>query len=139
MKVKDLIGVLKKFSPDALVRVGVNWPDRVTEVHENVWVGTYGTGPQINAEMDLRGVRVHVGCVLQRHVKNMPERTISLGHYHSTAEAAKVRDFYIVHKRLDEPLNFPDFDYDKWIPPRTTSGEYNEHIAEILKEKLLKD
>lgn len=139
MKVRELIEVLRRFSPDALVRVGVTWPDRVTEVHENVWVGDSGTGPQINAEMDLRGVRVHVGCVLQQRVKDEAPRTISLGHYNSSEEAAKVRDFYIVHKGLEEPLNFPDFDYDKWIPPRTTSGEYNEHVAEILREKLLKE
>ncbi len=139
MKVKELIDLLKRFSPDANVRVGVNWPDRVTETHENLWVGNYEGGPQINAAMDLRGLRVHVGCVLQQNAKNMPQRTISLGHYDSAEEAAKVRDFYIVHKGLDEPLNYPDFDYEKWIPPRMSSGEYDEHIADILRDKLMKE
>jgi len=139
MKVKELIDLLKSFAPEADVHVGVSWPDRVTETHEKLWVGDYGGGPQINAAMDFKGVSVYVGCVLQQRVKNMPERTISLGHYDSAEEAARVRDFYVVHKGLDEPLNFPAFDYDKWIPPRMSSGEYNEHIAEILKKKLLSD
>jgi hypothetical protein len=52
---------------------------------------------------------------------------------------ARVRDFYIIHRELDETLNYPDFDYDDWLPPRTVSGEYNEHIARILREKLLQD
>ena len=111
----------------------------MTETHENVWVGDYGGGPQINAAMDFRGLRIHVGCVLQQRIKDMPTRTIDLGRYDSPEVAAKVRDFYIVHKGLDEPLNFPDFDYEKWIPPRTTSGAYNEHVAKILEEKLLHD
>ena len=37
------------------------------------------------------------------------------------------------------PGSYPDADYERWIPPRTTSGEYNDHIAAILREKLLKD
>ncbi len=32
-----------------------------------------------------------------------------------------------------------DFDYDAWIPPRMVSGEYNEHIARILRDKLLRE
>lgn len=139
MKVIELIDVLRKFAPDAQVRVGVSWPDRVTEAHQRVWVGDYGDGPQINAAMDLRGLQVYVGCVLQQSTKDMPQRTIKLGHYDSAEDAAKVRDFYIVHRGLDEPLNFPDFDYEKWIPPRMSSGEYNQHIAEILREKLLRE
>ena len=62
-----------------------------------------------------------------------------LGNYESSEIAARVRDFYVVHHKIDEPLNFPDFDYDRWIPPKTTSGEYNEHIAAILREKLLRE
>jgi hypothetical protein len=102
-------------------------------------VGDWGGGPQINAAMDLRGVNIYVGCVLQQKVPDRPQKMLDLGHYATTDEAAKVRDFYIVHKKIDEPLNFPEFDYHKWIPPRTTSGEYNEHIAEILKRALLTD
>ena len=141
MKVQQLIDVLKGFSPDADVRLGVSWPDRVTETHENVSVGDYGGGPIINAAMDLRGLSVLVGCTLQQTIKGAPRKRqgLDLGQYENVDDAARVRDFYIIHKGLDEPLNFPDFDYEKWIPPRTKSGEYNEHIAEILKEKLLRE
>ena len=48
-------------------------------------------------------------------------------------------DFYVVHRGLNEPLNYPEFDYENWIPPRTRSGKYNELIARILEEKLLQD
>lgn len=139
MKVNELIGVLKRFPADAEIRLGITWPDRVTETYERLWVGDYGGGPQINAAMDFKGVNVYVGCTLQRQVKDRPKRRIDLGQYDSPETAAKVRDFFIVHQGLDESLNFPDFDYEKWIPPRTTSGEYNQHIAEILKKKLLSE
>ena len=139
MKVRELIDLLSRFSPESDVHLGVHWPDRVTETHEAVWVGDYGDGPQINAAMDLRGVRVYVGCVLQQHVKDAPTRTIKLGHYDRAEDAAKVRDFYIIAKGFDEPLNFPDFDYKNWIPPRMSSGDYNEHIAAILKEQLMRE
>lgn len=141
MKVKELIDILRRFPPDAPVRVSITWPDRVTETHENLWVGQSEGGPQINAAMDLRGLRVYVGCVLQQRLpeKTSPVQTIDLGQYASVDDAAKVRDFYVVNMEIDEPLNFPGFDYDKWIPPRTMSGEYNEQIAAILKKKLLSD
>lgn len=139
MNAQELIDMLEKFDPRAEVRLCVNWPDRVAEMHERLWVGDYGGGPQINAAMDFRGVKVYVGCVLEQRVPSAPPRSIDLGHYDSAETAARVRDFYIVHRRLKEPLNFPDFDYDKWIPPRTTSGEYNPLIAEILKEQLLRE
>ena len=139
MRVKELIGTLQKFSPDDEVRLAISWPDRVTELYERFWIGDYGGGPQINATVDFLGVSVYVGCLLQQTVGDRPQRTIDLGQYDNPADAAKVRDFYVVHKRIDEPLNFPEFDYEKWIPPRTKSGEYNDHIAEILKEKLLRE
>ena len=119
------------------MRLCVNWPDRVAEMYERLWVGDYGGGPQINAAMDFRGVKVYVGCVLEQRMPSVPPRRIDLGQYETAEIAARVRDFYVFHRGLDEPLNFPDFDYDKWIPPRTRSGEYNRLIAEILKEKLL--
>src|SRR3990172_6758244 len=144
MKTKELIELLRRFDPESEVRLGVNWPGRVWEAFEGVWVADYGAGPQINAAMDLRGVVVYVGCVLQ---PRLPERTpretprpeIDLGHYETPEIAARVRDFYIFHRGLDETLNYPEADYERWIPPRTTSGEYNEHIAAILREKLLKE
>ena len=139
MNVREMIDQLKRFPADAEVRVAVTWPDRVTETHERVLVGDYGGGPMINAAMDLRGVQVFVGCSLQRPVGDRPQETIALGHYERAEVAARVRDFYIIHEALDEPLNFPTFDYEKWIPPKTTSGEYNEHIAAILREKLMEE
>lgn len=139
MNVQELIGLLERFDPRAEVRLCINWPDRVAETHDRIWVGDYGGGPQINAAMDFRGVRVYVGCVLEQQLPSAPPRKIDLGHYDTAETAARVRDFYVFHRGLDEPLNFPDMDYDKWIPPRTTSGEYNAHIAEILKKKLLRE
>ena len=140
MKTQELIDLLKRFDPESEVRLCVNWPGRVSEAYERLWMADYGGGPQINAAMDLRGVVVYVGCVLQRRLPSKaPQREIDLGQYESPEVAARVRDFYIVHRRLDEPLNYPEFDYDRWIPPRTTSGDYNEHIAAILREKLLEE
>ncbi|MCX7424818.1 MAG: hypothetical protein NTW96_04210 [Planctomycetia bacterium] len=139
MKVRELIDLLERFEPTAEVRLCVNWPDRVAETYERIWVGDYGGGPRINAAVDFRGVEVYVGCVLDQRMPNVAPRRVDLGQYDNAETAARVRDFYVVHRGLDEPLNFPDFDYDKWIPPRTRSGEYNGLIAEILKEKLLRD
>jgi hypothetical protein len=140
MKVKKLIELLKRFDPKADVRLCLSLPGRVIETHEQVWVADYGGGPQINAALDFRGFQVYVGCGIEQFVRNIPHRfEIDLGDYDDPEVAAKVRDFYVVHTGLDEPLKYPNFDYENWIPPRTTSGEYNEHIAKILKEKLLSD
>jgi len=140
MRVNKLIEVLKRFDPEAEVRLCVSLPGRVIETHEKIWVADYGGGPQINAALDFRGFHVYVGCGLEQFVRDIPERfEIDLGQYPSPEVAAKVRDFYVFHMGLDEPLSYPDFDYEDWIPPRTASGEYNEHIARILKQKLLED
>jgi len=139
MNVRQLIDLLGRFDPEAEVRLGVSSPARVVETHTRIWVGDYGGGPQINSALDLRGSCVFVGFGLGQLVKDVPEGKINLGHYESEEVAAKVRDFFVVHQGLDEPLNFPDFDYEKWIPPKTTSGQYNEHVAQILKEKLMKE
>jgi hypothetical protein len=138
MKVKKLIDILRRFDPESDVRLCVSLPGRVIETHEQIWVADYGGGPQIGAALDFRGFHVYVGCGLEQLVREIPERPeIDLGEYESPEIAARVRDFYVYHKGLEEPLSFPDFDYEDWIPPRTKSGEYNPHIAEILKEKLL--
>ena len=85
------------------------------------------SGPQGPIEPELRAERPI-------------DPNVRIGHVHlRTADIDRVRDFYVVSKGLDEPLNFPDFDYEDWIPPRTKSGKYNEHVAEILKEKLLRE
>jgi len=140
MRVKQLIDVLKRFDPEAEVRLCMSLPGRVIETHERIWVADYGGGPQIGAALDFRGFHVYVGCGLEQFVREIPERfEIDLGQYDSPEMAAKVRDFYIYHMGIDEPLADPDFDYEDWIPPRTTSGEYNEHVARILKARLLND
>ena len=139
MKVKELIAVLKRFGPEAEVHLSVTSSDRVIETHDRLWVGDYGSGPQINAALNFRGSCVYVGFSLKQLVGRVPDERIDLGHYDSEEDAAKVHDFYVVHKELDEPLNFPDFDYDNWIPPRTSSGKYNQYIAKILEEKLMSD
>ena len=140
MKVEKLIELLKRFDPEADVRLCLSLPGRVIETHENVWVADYGGGPQINAALDFRGFHVYVGCGLEQMVREGPtRREFNLGQYDSPETAAKVRDFYVFHMGLEEPLAYPDFDYEDWIPPRTTSGEYNENIARILKAKLLND
>lgn len=152
MRVKKLIDLLNRFDPEAEVRLSVSLPGRVIAIHENIWVGDYGGGPQINAALDFKQFHVYVGCGLEQFVTNVPEQEsaplqhhdqpkpiVDLGDYENEEDAAKVRDFYIYHQGLDEPLKFPDFDYENWIPPRTNSGDYNEHIARILKQKLLED
>ncbi len=140
MQVKKLIELLERFDPEAEVRLGVSRPDRVTQTYQQIWVGDYGGGPQINATEDLRGFCVFVGIGLPQLLRRVPSQpTLDLGEYDDDEMAARVRDFYVYHKGLDEPLNFPDFDYESWIPPRTTSGQYNPHVAAILKDKLLEE
>ena len=139
MRTKDLIEVLKRFDPESNVRLCVNMPGRVIETHDTLWVADYGEGPQINAALDFRSFSVYVGCGLEQFVRKVSEITVDLGKYENEVITARVRDFYIIHHELDEKLSYPDFDYDDWLPPRTLSGEYNEHIARILREKLLQD
>jgi hypothetical protein len=116
-------------------------------------VADYGGGPQLHAALDFKQFHVYVGCGMEQLVTNVPPHPfdpslhdaeqepteVDLGEYENEEIAAQVRDFYNYHRRPGHPLKEPDFDYETWIPPRTTSGEYNKHIAEILKEKLLKD
>ena len=139
MKVKQLMTILAGFDPEADVHLCINLPGRVPEVYEHVWVGDSGTGPQINAALDLRGSTVYVGLIVQQRLRTPFDESIDLGRYDNPADAARVHDFYVLNRGLKEPLNFPDFDYEKWIPPRTTSGQYNPHIARILRDKLMRD
>ncbi len=140
MKAKQLIEVLKRFDPEAEVRLCMSLPGRVIETHERIWVADYGGGPQIGAALDFRVFHVYAGCGLEQMVREVPARfEIDLGQYETPEIAAQVRDFYVYHTGVEEPLSHPDFDYENWIPPRATSGEYNPHIARILKEKLLED
>jgi hypothetical protein len=139
MKVKELVRILERFPPEAPVHLGVSLPGCVAEVYEQVWVADGGQGPQINAALDLRGSTVYVGLLVPPRPRSPRVAGVDLGRYENSTDAARVHDFYVIHKGLKEPLHFPDFNYEKWIPPRTTSGQYNEHIAKILREKLMRD
>jgi hypothetical protein len=153
MQVKELMKLLERFDPEAEVHLSVALPGRVIATHENLWVADYGGGPQLNATVDFKQFHVYVGCGMEQLVTPVPlypfqpfqhdtqpeQAQVDLGEYTDEEMAAKVRDFYNCHRKPDEPLTYPDFDYENWIPPRTTSGEYNQHIASILKEKLLKE
>jgi hypothetical protein len=158
MKVKELIELLGRFDPESQVHLGVSLPGRVVSMYENVWLGDYGGGPQLNAAPDYQFL-VYVGCGFEQMLSPLPKRVpastpkpsvplgkpptarpaLDLGCYDDEQTAARVRDFYIFHHKLKEPLHFPDFDYEHWIPPRTTAGKYNEHIAQILRNKLLRE
>lgn len=139
MRTKELIDLLKRFDPESEVHLCMSMPGRVIQTHDTLWVADYGGGPQINAILDFRPFTVYVGCGLEQFVRNVPEIAVDLGQYESQEILDKVRDFYVVHRELNEPLHYPDFDYQDWLPPRTVSGQYNEHIAKILREKLLHD
>ena len=140
MRVRELIDLLKRFDPQASVRLSIAQPDRVLEIHEHIWVGDYGGGPQINAVSGLEVFHLYVGCGLEQMVASVPrEFQPDLGRYDNPEDAAKVHDFYVIHRGLELPLRYPAFDYEHWIPPRTTSGQYNPLIAQILREKLMRE
>lgn len=139
MQVKDLIDILKRFDDEAEVRFCIGWPGRVVETFDQIWVGDYGCGPELIAAPQIWGSSVYAGFGLEQLARPCSRLGVDLGRYPSRDDGARVQDFYVVHRKLNEPLNFPDFDYEHWIPPRTVSGQYNEHIARILREKLLKD
>lgn len=139
MQTKELIELLKRFDPESQVRLCMSLPGRVIETHDTLWVADYGDGPQINAALDFRPFSVYVGCGLEQFVRKVSEIAVDLGDYESQEITARVRDFYVINRELDEPLIYPDFDYEDWLPPRTVSGEYNEHIARILRDRLLRD
>lgn len=153
MRVEELIELLKRFHPQAEVRLSLSLSGRVIATQENLWVADYGGGPQLMAALDFKPFRVYVGCGLEQFVTNVPPYPFDpahhevadaallpdLGNYENAEIAARVRDFFNFHRRPEAPLADPDFDYAHWIAPRTTTGEYNEHIAAILRERLLRD
>jgi hypothetical protein len=152
MQVRTLIELLRQFDPEADVRLSLALPGRVIATRENVGVADYGGGPELNAVLDPRQFHVYVGCGMSQLLSDRPTdpkvsnrnasqapADVDLGQYETEEVAAKVRDFYNYHRRPDRRLNYPEFDYASWIAPRTVSGGYNEHIAAILSEKLLKD
>lgn len=153
MQVKTLIELLRQFDPEADVRLSVALPGRVIATREQVRVADYGGGPELNAVFDPRQFHVYVGCGMGQVLSDqraesaqMPSRhadrlaaDVDLGKYDTEELAAKVRDFFNYHRRPGRPLSYPDFDYASWIAPRTTSGVYNEHVAAILSERLMKE
>jgi hypothetical protein len=139
MTARELIQLLERFPPEATVRVCLQQADRVVQTHERLLLADYGGGPEIIVGFDLGHSTVYVGCGLEQFLGPLPDAKPELGEYRSEEEAARVFDFYVVHRRLHFPLHYPEFDYDNWLPPRTTSGQYHPRIAEILREKLLRD
>ena len=152
MRTRELIQLLERFDPEAEVRLCFSPPGRVVAAYRNVWVGDYGGGAQINAAPDVGQFYVYVGLGMDQVVSPPPLQrvpapiarepgrpTLDLGRYEDDDLAAKVHDFYVFHQRLNEPLRFPQFDYEHWIPPRTSDGQYNEHIARILRDRLMRD
>ena len=138
MKVSQLIEILQRFDPESAVRLGMSPSSRILETYEQLWVGDYGGGPQINVAPDVRVFQIYVGCGWERMLGVVPpRRQVDLGRYQSSEDSARVRDFYVINQGLQEPLAFPDFDYDHWIPPRTNSGQYHPVIARILRDKLM--
>ncbi len=153
MQVRTLIELLRQFDPESNVRLSVALPGRVIATRENVSVADYGGGPELNAVLDPRQFHVYVGCGMGQLLSDMRTDAVGapngsagqipadvdLGQYETEELAAKVRDFFDYHRRPGRRLKYPEFDYANWIAPRTTTGGYNEHIAAILSEKLLKD
>jgi len=153
MQVKTLIELLRQFDPNAEVHLSIAMPGRVIATRDQIRVADYGGGPELNAALDPRQFHLCVGCGMgqilsDRRADSTPPpirgagrlpADVDLGDYETEKIAAKVRDFFNYHRRPDRPLNDPEFDYANWIAPRTKSGVYNEHIAAILSEKLLKD
>lgn len=153
MQVRTLIELLRQFDPESDVRLSVAMPERVIATREHVWVTDYGGGPELKAVLDPRQFHVYVGCGMAQLLSDTPTvpvdpsnhnagqtaADVDLGEYETKELAAKVRDFFNYHRRPGRRLTYPEFDYASWIAPRTTSGGYNEHIAAILSERLLKD
>ncbi len=138
MQVKRLIQLLERFDPESEVHVSENPPGCEIDAFDTVSVVDRRGEPLLCATMDFRPIVIYVGCGMDR-IPVQPPRPLDLGQYDDQQTAARVRDFYTVHQGLDSPLAYPDFDYDSWIPPRMVSGEYNEHIARILRDKLLRE
>ena len=59
---------------------------------------------------------------LEQFVRKVSEIAVDLGEYESEEVTARVRDFYVINRELDEPLIYPDFDYEDWLPPRSREG-----------------
>jgi hypothetical protein len=140
MKVRQLIDILGKFDLDDPVRLSFTQGGGVVELCDALRVVDLAEGPLIQAMVDLRGIQIYVGCTVPPPIKSTEAgRPIDLGRYKSVEMAAQVRDFYIFHKKMGEPLAFPDFDYERWVPPRMVDGNYHPLIAQILREKLLQE
>lgn len=58
-----------------------------------------------------------------------------LGSYLNPEIAAQIYDYFVFHKRLSKPLNFPNINYNIFDPPKDTTGKYNKYIQEILDSK----
>ena len=135
MKVRELIDLLERFEPTAEVRLCVNWPDRVAETYERIWVGDYGGGPRINAAVDFRGVEVYVGCVLEQRMPTPAPRRP--GPVRQRRTAARVARFLRFPPRAGRAAELPRLRLRQVDPAANPLRRDNGLIAEILKEKLL--
>ena len=116
MKVRQLIEALKRFDPESDVHTAVSSMSGVTQVLTEDMVAEYEGGPLLLPGRMAAG-SILVGCVVGRPVSRSRKMPIDLGRYADPETAAKVRDFFIYHQKIDEPLSDPDFDYESWIPP----------------------
>jgi hypothetical protein len=138
VKVQQLIEALKRFDPEADVHTAVSSMSGVTQVLTEDMVAEYEGGPLLLPGRMAVG-SILVGCAVGRPVPRNLKMPIDLGRYTDPETAAKVRDFFIYHKNMEESLSDPHFDYENWIPPRMINGEYHPRIAEILRDKLLEE
>lgn len=138
VKVHQLIEALKRFDPESDVHTAVSSMSGVTQVLTEEMVAEYEGGPLLLPGRMATG-SILVGCVVGRPAPPVRKMPIDLGRYADPETAAKVRDFFIYHQKMDEPLSNPGFDYENWIPPRMVTGEYHPRIAAILREKLLRE
>ena len=107
MTAQELIRLLERFDPQAEVRLCASMPGQAIETYQQIWVGDYGGGPQIHTARDFRQFYIYVGCGLEQFVTDVPTPNIDLGVYNDPQAAAMVHDFYVVHRRLHEPLAYP--------------------------------
>lgn len=91
-----------------------------------------------------RGVSKYYGVSLKRGVWqatlavcNTQKDTMKyhLGYYNNETDAAQIYDYYVFHRRLKKPINFPDIDYESFIPHKCRNGNRNKYIQEILDNK----
>ena len=141
MLVRELIQLLQRFEPSSQVRLTISPAGRVVQTYDQFLVARGKDGVELIAATDFAPFSILVGCGLGQIVRPIHPvfLEVDLGLYDDPMDIERVQDFYIHHQGLQIPLFQPDFDYENWLPPRTKSGEYNPHVAAILRRKLSED